>query len=59
MLGSDVLLVPLDDARALLTMIQDGWGREKIARLQRLGCFDAVERLRDAVREYDRREDAR
>ena len=59
MLGSDVLIVTIDDARKFITMVQDGWGREKIERLQRLGCFDAVERLRDSVREYDRREDAR
>ena len=58
MLGSNVVVLSIEDARALDKALHDGWGRAKLERFSYLGVLKQVSDLRDVVRDYDRKEES-
>jgi len=54
-IGSHMVVMHIDDAAKLLAAARMDWDREKIKRLQSRGLFEVVDRLRDLVRDYERR----
>ena len=56
MLGADVVVLSIEDARNIDRVVAENWSLAKMKRLQKDGTFDAVAALREVIRDYDRRE---
>jgi hypothetical protein len=56
LLGRDVILLTIEDAVRLITLVQDGscLTKEQCVKLQKLGCLDLYERLVEAVGRMER-----
>ena len=53
-IGSNAIVMSIDDARKLLDALRLEWNSKTIADLQRRGLFDVVDGLRGIVRAHDR-----
>ena len=63
LLGSEVIIMSVEDARKLIQAILAESDRARLKRLEKLGFLNLLEELRSAVRRYDynvegRQEDA-
>lgn len=53
LLGSDVIIMPIDDARKLMRVHLVDSSKERLKRLQKLGILDVILELQNAVRTHD------
>lgn len=58
MIGSDTVVMSIDDAKLIVEAASTDWSPARIAYLQHRGLLDAVNRLRDVVRAYENKDKA-